>query len=192
VKLAFATVAAILAVVGNLPYLWYVTKKRTQPHPYTWLVWSLVSCIVFFGQLAKGAGIGALPTGASEVFTVVIFLFSLKYGFKHPAKTDTLFLALALLGVIPWILTDDPTIAVIIAVGIDLAAFVPTLGKTWRYPQTETAALYASNVLRHALALFSLEAYNIATTLHSLAMMVVNTLMTIFILTAKYREPSNT
>ncbi|MBZ5661993.1 MAG: hypothetical protein LAO08_16455 [Acidobacteriia bacterium] len=71
----------------------------------------------------------------------------------------------ALLGTIPWILTRDPTIAVIIAVGIDLTAFLPTLRKTWDYPSTETPILYASNVLRHILALFALQAHNIATAL---------------------------
>ena len=184
-KETLAVVAALIAVAGNLPYLWDILKGRVKPHPYTWLVWTLVSGIIFFGQVAKGAGIGALPTAASEVFTLIIFLFSLKYGFKGITKTDTAFLALALVGIVPWILTNDPTLSVIIAVGIDLIAFAPTLRKTWRYPATETPILYGSNVLRHTLALFSLQAYNIATTLHSIAMITVNTLMTLLILARK-------
>lgn len=170
--------AALLAIVGNLPYLYDIVTGKVRPHPYTWLVWTLVSGIVFFGQLAGGAGVGVLPTAASEVFTLIIFLFSLKYGFKHISRTDTIFLFCALAGVVPWVLTSDPTLSVIIAVGIDLVAFVPTLRKTWQYPDTETPVLYSTNVLRHILALFSLQAYNIATTLHSLAMIVTNSLMT--------------
>src|SRR3954463_14982912 len=110
-KEVVALIASALAVVGNIPYLVDIVKKRVQPHPYTWLVWSVVSCIVFFGQLTKGAGIGALPTGASEIFTIIIFFFSLRYGFKEIAKTDTLYLVIALLGIVPWILTKDPTLA---------------------------------------------------------------------------------
>jgi hypothetical protein len=182
VKETLAVIAALLAVAGNLPYLWDILKERVKPHPYTWLVWSLVSGIVFFGMLAKGAGIGALPVAASEMFTLIIFLFSLKYGFKGITKTDTAFLFIALAGVIPWILTNDPTLSVVIAVGIDLVAFVPTLRKTWAHPSTETPLLYSSNVLRHILALFSLQTYNIATTLHSLAMITTNTAMTVMIL----------
>ena len=63
-KETLAVVAAILAIAGNLPYLWDILKGRVQPHPYTWLVWTIVSGIIFFGQVAKGAGIGALPTAA--------------------------------------------------------------------------------------------------------------------------------
>lgn len=173
--------AALLAVIGNVPYLKDVWNKKVEPHAYTWMVWSIVSAIVFFGQLAKGAGIAVIGTGASEIFTIIIFLFSLKNGFKHVTRTDTVFLVVALLGLIPWVLTKDPTISVIIAVSIDLVAFVPTLRKTWKYPETETWLLYGMNVLRHILIVSTLDAYNIATTLHSIVMICANTLMVLFI-----------
>jgi hypothetical protein len=188
VKELLALVAALLAVAGNLPYLLDIVSGRVKPHPYTWLVWSIVSATVFFGMLAKGAGIGALPTAASEVFTIIIFLFSLKYGFAHVRKIDTVFLIVALLGIIPWILTKDPTLSVVIAVSIDLIAFVPTLRKTWAHPRTETPLLYSTNVLRHILALFSLQTYNIATSLHSLAMIAANSAMVSMILARKKKK----
>ncbi len=184
-KALIAVAASLLAIVGNVPYLRDIVKKRVEPHPYTWLVWTVVSCIIFFGQVAKGAGIGALPTAASEIFTVIIFFFSLRHGFKNIRKIDAVFLAIALLGIIPWILTKDPTVSVVIAVSIDLVAFMPTIRKTWNRPETETPILYGMNVLRHILMLFSLEAYNIATTLHSIAMIVTNTLMTVLIMRKK-------
>ncbi len=184
-KETIAIIAALVAVAGNVPYLLDVIKKRVQPHPYTWLVWTIVSAVTFFGQVAKGAGWGAVPTGAAEIFTVIIFFFSLRYGFKNIIKTDTYFLIAALLGLIPWILTKDPTISVIIVVSIDLIAFVPTLRKTWKHPKTETPILYSMNVLRHALTLFSLQAYNIATMLHSIAMIITNSMMTSFIIARK-------
>lgn len=187
-KTAFAIAAASLAIIGNIPYLIDVIKRRTEPHAYTWFVWSIISCIVFFGQLAKGAGIGALSTAASEVFTILIFLFALPNGFKHIRPIDTVFLVVALLGIIPWLLTKDPTLSVIIAASIDVVAFIPTLRKTWKKPHTETPILYAMNVLRHGLALFSLEAYNAATMIHSLFMIVMNTIMTSLILVRRTKK----
>lgn len=181
-KESIAVIAALLAVIGHVPYMIDVLKKRVEPHAYTWFVWSIVSCVVFFGQLAKGAGIGALPTAASEIFTIIIFVLSLRYGWKHIEKTDHIFLAIALLGLIPWALTNDPTTSVIIVVAIDAVAFIPTLRKTWKKPYTETPLLFGTNVARHFLALFSLQSYNIATTLHSLVMIIINTAMTSIIL----------
>lgn len=181
-KLTLAIIAACLAIIGNVPYLRDVIKGKIQPHAYTWFVWTIVSAVTFFGQVAKGAGVGAIPTAASEIFTVIIFLFSLKNGFKHVTKTDTIFLIIALLGLIPWALTNDPTISVIIVVTIDIIGFIPTLRKTWKNPETENPILYSMNAARHFLALGALQAYNIATMFHSLAMIITNSMMTWFIM----------
>ncbi len=184
-KETIAIIAAIIAIVGNVPYLRDVIRKRVQPHPYTWLVWTIVSGVTFFGALQKGAGVGAIPTGAAEIFTVIIFFFSLQYGFKQIKRIDTYFLIIALLGLIPWALTKDPTISVIIVVSIDLVAFIPTLRKTWQHPKSETPMLFSMNVVRHILTLFSLQAYNIATTLHSISMIIINSIMTSMIVFKK-------
>jgi hypothetical protein len=125
-------------------------------------------------MVVKGAGIGALPVAVSEIFTIVIFLLSFKYGFREITRTDKAFLAAALLALVPWALTHDPTISVIIAVAIDLLSLMPTFRKAWKYSSTETPALYASNVARHILILLSLSAYNLATTFHSIAMILAN------------------
>ena len=184
-KLILAIIGALLAVAGNTPYVIDIIKKKIQPHPYTWFIWSIVSGVTFFGQVAKGAGVAAIAFGASEIFTIVIFVFSLQYGFKNIPKNDSFFLIAALLGIIPWLILKDPTWSVIIMVTIDLIAFVPTLKKTWHRPKTESPLLYGSNVLRHSFALAALSSYNIATMLHSIAMIVTNTIMTYFIVRKK-------
>ena len=116
---------------------------------------------------------------------MIIFLFSLQYGFKNILKTDTYFLIAALFGLIPWALTKDPTLSVVIVVIIDVIAFVPTIRKTYIHPETETPVLYSMNVLRHILTLFSLEAINIATSFHSIMMIITDTIMTSIIIKKK-------
>lgn len=188
-KETLAIIAAVLAIVGNISYLKDVIKDKIEPHPYTWFIWSIVSATTFFGGLVKGAGMGALPTGVAEAFTIIIFIISLKHFFSDKTgnrrtkikKIDHYFLAIALLGLIPWALTSDPTVSVIIVVLIDIVAFIPTLRKTWKHPRTERPRLYEMNVLRHVLTLFSIQTYNIATTFHSIAMIITNTAMVAFI-----------
>lgn len=184
----FAILAALLVLVGHAPYLRDLLRKKIAPHAYTWFVWSIVSGITLAGQLVSGAGWGALPTAVAEAFTILILLFSLRFGFKHVTRTDTVFLIIALLGLIPWALTKDPTLSVIIAVSIDLVAFIPTLRKAYQQPKTETPILYGTNVIRHVLSLLSLSSYNVATVLHSVAMLAANGAMTLILLTARFRE----
>lgn len=181
-KELFAITAALFTAAGNTPYVWRTVRGDVRPHPYTWLVWAIVSGIVFFGQVAKGAGLGALPTAVSGLFATLIFLLSLRRGFEHVHRSDAFFLVLALAGIVPWTLTNDPTWSVIIAVLIDLSAFVPTFRKAWRRPKTEEPVLYGANVLRHSFALVSLQTYNVATALHAVAMIVANGGMTAFLL----------
>ena len=184
-KEVFALTAAALALIGYIPYLRDTWRRNIEPHAYTWFVWSLVSAITLCGQLIKGAGIGALPTALSLGFSLLIFVLALRSGMKHVTRLDTAFLFAALLGLIPWILTKDPTTSVLVAVAIDLVAFVPTIRKAWRKPLSEAPHLYAINVLRHILSLFALEAYNLATASHSVAMVIANSVMTVLVMRSR-------
>jgi hypothetical protein len=184
-KIILAIIASILAFIGNISYLRDVVRGAVKPHPYTWFIWSIVSMTTFFGGLAKGAGIGALPTGIAEGFTIIIFLLSLKYLFGkeagHIRSVDNYFLIICLLGLVPWMLTKDPTLSVVIVVLVDITAFIPSLRKAWNKPESEKPLLYQMNIARHALTLFSLNAYNIATTFHSIAMIFTNSIMVMFL-----------
>jgi hypothetical protein len=181
-----AVVVAIgLAVVGNVGYFWSVVKGEIQPHPVTWLIGSIVSAVTFFGAFVKGGGIGVWPILASEIFTILIFLFSLRLAFqtnfKVVKKQDWIFLAVCILGIIPWYLTNDPTISVIVVVAIDVISFIPTISKTKKNPLSENGILFICNLLRHILILLTLENINIATSLHSFAMITINTIMVFYI-----------
>jgi hypothetical protein len=173
-KEVFALIASVMAIYANWGYLRDVLKGRVKPHPYTWAIWSIVSAVVFFGQLVKGAGIGIVPTFFAEIFTIIIFLVSLKHGFKKIRKIDHFFLAIAILGLLPWYFTKDPTISVVIVVLVDLVAFMPTLAKTWTKPKSENPRFYEMNIVRHMLSLASLQTYNLATTFHSCVMIFAN------------------
>ena len=187
-KLILAIVAASLAIIGNVPYLIDIFKGRVKPHPYSWFIWSIVSGTVLVGQITKGAGFASIAFIASESFTFLIFLFSLKYGFKDIPKHDKYFLVAALLGLLPWVFTKDPTISVVIMVCIDVIAFIPSLKKASRHPKTETPVLYTTNVLRHILSLLALSHYNIATMFHSVVMIITNTSMVTLIEKGKLKK----
>lgn len=177
--------AALIAIAAYVPYLRGIRRGIVQPHPYTWIISALVSGIILAGQISGGAGVGALPTATSALLTFLVFILSLKNGLRHITSADTVFFALAVGSIVPWLLTKDPTVSVILAVSIDLIAFMPTVRKTWVSPSSESSILYGANIIRHVLTLFSLEAYTIVTTLHSVAMALSNIIVTLIIFTRK-------
>jgi len=89
---------------------------------------------------------------------------------------------------IPWLATKDPTLSVIIMMSIDVIAFIPTLRNAWNSLRIETPILYFFNVPRYIFALLSLSSYNIATTLHSIAMIVTKSTMSSLLLMSRRRE----
>lgn len=184
-KELLSLLAAGIAIAGYIPYLRGIQRGTVQPHPYTWLISTFVSGVILAGQIVDGAGTGALPTATSLFFTLAIFVFSLKHGLRHVTKTDSVFLAAAVVSCIPWFLTKDPTLSVVLAVSIDLIAFSPTIRKAWIAPTTESPLFYGANVVRHILTLFSLDAYSIATTLHSVVMVLSNAAITLIVTTRK-------
>jgi hypothetical protein len=178
-------VGIVLAIVGNIGYLLSVVKREINPHPVTWFIGSIVSAVTFLGAYVKGGGVGVWPILASEIFTILIFLFSLRLAmqtdFKIVQKRDWIFLVICLLGIIPWYLTNDPTISVITVVAVDVISFIPTILKTKNNPLSENGLLFICNALRHVLILFTLENINIATSLHSFAMITINSIMVFYI-----------
>lgn len=178
-KETLAILASALAIYANWSYMSDVLKEKVKPHPYTWAIWSIVSGVIFFGQLIKGAGWGVVPTFFAEIFTILIFIFSLKHGFKKVRPVDHLFLFIAILGLIPWYMTKDPTVSVVIVTLVDLIAFMPTVAKTWTKPRSENPYFYEMNTVRHIFSLLSLQSYNIATMFHSCVMVFANLMIPI-------------
>ena len=189
-KDAFAIISGILVIIGNLSYSIDIVRGRVKPHAYTWFVWSVVTGIVMVGQFTDGAGVGTIPTAVNELCTFANFILALKYGYRNISRVDTIYLVIALAGIAIWILTRDATASIILAVAIDLVAFIPTLRKAWLEPATEKPLLYSANIVRHIFAIASLEAYSIVTMLHSLAMIVTNSIM-VFILAISRRKDAD-
>ena len=128
------TIWVILAVViGNgafLPYLWDVLRKRTRPHPYTWLIWCLTQGTAVAGIWYGGGGLGALALTIGVFFVAIVFLFSLRYGTRNIMRSDTVMLIAAIAAIFVWWQLDNPLLAIIMASTIDVIGFVPTWRKS--------------------------------------------------------------
>lgn len=178
--LGFVTI--ILSIIGHTPYIIDTIRGKTKPHVFTWTIWSIITLLAFLGQWVKGGGAGSWGTGITGVMAILITLFAIKKGARDITLSDKIFFIGALLAIIPWYLTKDPTISVIIAATIDFSAFVPTIRKTINNPKSETLATYSINIVRHILSFIALENYNLVTLLYPAYLLSMNLVMTTIIL----------
>lgn len=173
-KESIGIIAVLLNVVGMVPYIVSIYKGKTKPHLFSNIIWAIVTTIAFFTQLIKGAGPGAWTTAISALATVYICILCIKYGTKDVTKLDYVFLIAGLASIIPWLITNDPTISVIMATFIDVCGFIPTIRKTWKAPRSENLFSWVVNLIRHGISMFAIRNLVIATYIYPLALFFMN------------------
>lgn len=173
-KIILGGVAALLALISSYIYIKDIFRGNTKPHTYTWLIWSIVTTVAFFGQLVSGGGPGSWATGVAAIVTGFVFFISLKgdYGNKDITGFDKACLALAILSILPWLLTDNVLWSVLLATFIDLIAFFPTMRKTLHAPKSESLPSQYVDVAKHILSTVSMGTYSLITLIYPLSVLV--------------------
>jgi hypothetical protein len=187
VKEFLGLIAVGLAFLSFYPYIRDIFKRKTSPHLFTYIIWSIVTTLAFFGQVATGAGPAAWTTGVVAVLTILVLLLSFKFGTQDIRTIDFIFLIAALFAIVPWWLTHDPTLSVIIATFVDVCAFFPTIRKTYNDPSSETLSSYVLNILRHAAALSALASPALGAYIYPLVLLVMNTALVAVIFAGRKR-----
>lgn len=181
-KLIVSVVSVILVFVGYGSYIRDIIKRKTIPHTFTFLVWSVASSITWALQVHGGAGVGAWITFFVTIVCIFIFFLSLKYGEKTITKLDIIFLILAFTSLFLWLVIDQPVWSVILVVLTDVLGFGPTLRKSWNKPHSETLFAWWVAAFRHGLGIIALEKFNILTLLYPVAWTLANVLFCIILL----------
>ena len=96
IKTLLGYLAVLTALVAYGFYLDSIWKGRTKPHAFSWLLWGLLTGIVFTAQVIKGGGAGAWVTGVSSVICFIIGVAALFKDERGFSKFDWVFLSAAL------------------------------------------------------------------------------------------------
>lgn len=172
---------ALVGAVLHLSYLRDALRGTIAPHPFTWLLWTVLTLTIFFAQLSEGAGPGAWNAGAVGFVCIAIlgvaFKNGLQNGFENVKKVDAISLFLGVSAIPLWWVLKDPTFSVILITLVDVFAFVPTFRKSWAAPYSEPMYLYVTNALRQGLSIFAIININVATALFPFVMVLANLLL---------------
>lgn len=164
--IVLAAIAAVIGLLSFVPYFRDILNGSTKPHIFSWFVWSLLVGITFLIQISQGGGIGAWVTGLESICCFAVTIFAFTRGEKNIIWTDWVCLAGALIAIILWQLAHQPLLAVIFLVLADGFGYVPTLVKSYRRPQEETAAQYALSSVRWFLGTMALGSLTLTTWLY--------------------------
>lgn len=81
------------------------------------------------------------------VQAIGIFVLSIWRGVGGRSRTDIICLLVVVFGLGGWLLSGDAYVGLLCSITADLAAYVPTVLKTWQDPKSETHWTYTLSVL---------------------------------------------
>lgn len=142
-------IGALVQLIGICSYGREVVRGNAKPNRVSWLMWSIAPLIATAAALASGVSLAVIPVFMSGFGPLIIFILSFtnKKSYWKLEKFDYLCGLFSLLALIFWAITKQAAIAIIFAIVSDLIAAIPTLLKSWKHPETETAAPYATGLI---------------------------------------------
>jgi hypothetical protein len=144
--------AGVMGVADTVPYIRNIVRGTTRPHRGTWLIWGVLAIVAFLSQRADGASWSLVMAAVQAALTGLIFLLSIRRGEGGLSRTDLAMIALGGVGVIGWLLVDEPVVATASVVAADLVGAAMMVPKTYRDPGSETLSTFALASLSGALA----------------------------------------
>ncbi|MDO8594324.1 MAG: hypothetical protein Q7R93_02305 [bacterium] len=182
IKTLFAITGSIIGIVFTIPYIIDIFRRKTEPHSYSWLVWTILQATGVLAMLASGAGIGILYLSLSTGMCALIFVLSLRFGTKNVTSFDLVCLVSALSALFVWFFMHDALLSIIMVSCIDFIGFLPTFRKAYADPFTETVSNYFSGGVAQVLSLASLSEYHLTTSLYLIALALANFIFTTMVL----------
>lgn len=152
-------IAGALAFLQLFPYLISIVRGHTKPERTTFAIWSLVNIIIVSSYVAVGAQTTIWVSMVYAVSSVFIFGLSFKYGVGGFNKFDVVCLVLAVVGVIIWISTANPLIALYFSIFVKAIGLMPTLRKVYYRPDTENTVAWVMCASASALNMFALVSF---------------------------------
>ncbi|HYF96492.1 MAG TPA: hypothetical protein VD947_00460, partial [Patescibacteria group bacterium] len=161
----FIILGVLINFLGSLHYVADTIKGQTKPNRVTWFLWTLFPMIAFAAMLEKDVGITPLVmTFMSGLMPLMIFVGSFvnKKAFWQITKFDLVCGALSLLGLTLWLVTQEGNIAIVFSIVADSLALLPTLVKSYKFPETESWSAFGGAAAASFITLLTVKTWTFA------------------------------
>ncbi len=173
-KELLGSMGVTIALFAYAIYFRDIFFRRTKPHAFSWLIWTILTGIGFAAQVTGGAGAGSWVLGVDAIICSVIFVVALWKGERGYVRIDWISLILALLSILLWQVTGTPVLSVFLICFIDALAYVPTFRKSYCKPFEESMTAFILFSLKFIFVLLALEHYSIANALYPAWIIILN------------------
>ena len=172
-------IGAAVQLLGIFSYIKETLRGNTKPNKVTWLMWSVAPLIATFAALADGVGWSVLPVFMAGFGPLLVFIASFvnKNSYWKLETFDYLCGFCSVLALVLWGITKEPVIAIVFAIASDGFAAIPTLVKSWKYPETETAAAYTTGLFSALTSFTAIKIWNFSSYAFPAYLVIAETLL---------------
>ncbi|OGE64555.1 hypothetical protein A3I48_03530 [Candidatus Daviesbacteria bacterium RIFCSPLOWO2_02_FULL_36_7] len=160
----FVILGFVIATLGGLKYLVETIQGRVKPNRVTFFIWALAPLIAFTAEIKQGVGIQSLMTFGVGFGSLLIFIASFvnKKAQWKLGLFDFTCGVLSLMGILFWYITRSGNIAITFSIIADGLAALPTIVKSFRYPETENSWAYLTAAISASLTLLTIDSWDFA------------------------------
>lgn len=178
----FFILSIVSGFVSQTIGIYFIFKGSFKPQRTTRFIYFILNSL-FLGTLITQGSWDAFGLALAQgLGGTIIFILSFKYGMGGYERTDVLTLVGALTTIIIWKLTDNPTLALLLSIVVDIIAFYPTLIKIYKHPETEDRRFYLSDIISSLFSVLSLQRLLIGDIAYPLYILCLNLFGFIFII----------
>lgn len=175
----FVYLAFLLSMVGAIVYIKGILNGKVRPNVVTWGLWATAPLLAFAAQIDEAAGMRALHTFSTALGPMLIIVAALikRNAFAKIKRSDYLFGALSIVGLVLWQITGDGYIAIAFAIAADGFAALPTVIKLYKEPETENGWIFGFGIVAAIITLLTISSWRFEEYAFTLYILVITTLM---------------
>ncbi len=157
----FIYLGAAIGAIGTALYLRDTLRGTTQPNRVTWLLWAIAPLLAAGVEYRAGVGLRTLTTFMIGFMPLLVFAAS----FHNPLavwkinRLDYVCGGLSVAGTLAWFIVQSGVVAIAAAIAADFLAGIPTLIKSWKNPESESATSYVGAWLSTAILLLTVRTW---------------------------------
>lgn len=180
-------VGAIAQLIGIVSYIKDTIRGNNKPNRVTWLLWSITPLIATFAAISNGVRLSVLPVFMAGFGPLLILIASFvnKKSYWKLKKFDYFCGLFSLLALILWMITKQANIAILFAIIGDGFAATPTLIKSFKYPETETAGPFLGGIISSISGFFAIVVWDFSSLAFPIYLIFINSLLIFSILRKK-------
>ena len=169
----------IVSLITPLLYIKNILYGTTRPNLVSWFFWMLAPFVGVFFELKAGAGLAALPVFMAGFGSLLIIIFSLwkKNAYWKITKFDIACGIFSFFALVLYAFTHNLGISILFAIISDGLACIPTMIKSWKFPETETTAPYFGGIFNNILALLIIKNWIFPIYSFSVYLVLINIIM---------------